>query len=304
MRIGFIGLGNMGREMARNLVRAGHELTVYNRSRGSSEAFAKDGAMIAEHPAEAAGHEVVITMLADDNAVESVVLGERGVIEGMQRGTLHISMSTISPNLSQRLAAAHEERGQEYLAAPVFGRPEAAAAAKLFIVAAGPKHALAKAKPVFEVVGQRTFEIDERPEHANLVKLLGNFMITCAMESLGEAFAVARKAKVDPKIVFDVLSSTLFGAPVYNTYGPKILEEQFSPAGFKMPLGFKDTRLVLQAAEELSAPMPFANIVRDRYLSAIANGYSDLDWSAISMGAAQSAGLAFGGDESHSDAAD
>ena len=304
MRIGFLGLGNMGRAMASNLIRAGHEVTVYNRSRNAAEALAEEGARIADHPAEAAGQEIVITMLADDHAVESVVLGAHGVLDGLQRNCLHISMSTISPDLSQRLSAAHKERGQQYIAAPVFGRPEAAAAAELFIVAAGAKDAVAKAKPVLELLGQRTFEIGERPEDANLIKLLGNFMITCVLESLGEVFAVARKAEINPNTVFEVLSGTLFGAPVYNNYGPRIIAEKFSPAGFKMPLGLKDTRLMLQAAERLSAPMPIANIVHDHFLSAIANGYGDLDWSALALVIAQSAGLSRPPDEIHFDAAD
>ncbi len=291
MRIGFLGLGYMGRAMAGNLIRAGHELIVYNRSRSAAEALAKQGAQVADTPAKAAGQEIVITMLADDKAVESVVLGEHGVLEGMQRGGLHISMSTISPALSQRLSAAHEERGQQYMAAPVFGRPEAAAEAKLFIVAAGTKEALAKAKPVFEVLGQRTFTVGERAEDANYIKLFGNFMITCVIESLGEVFAVARKAEINPSTVFEVLSGTLFGAPVYHTYGPRIIEEKFSPAGFRLPLGLKDVRLMLEAAEGLAVPMPFADIVRDRFLSAIANGYGDLDWSALTLVTAQSAGL-------------
>ncbi len=291
MRIGFLGLGNMGRAMASNLIRSGHELVVYNRSRNAAEALAKEGAGIADHPAKAAGQEIVITMLANDAAVESVVFGTHGVLEGMQGEGLHVSMSTISPALSQRLAAAHQERGQQYVAAPVFGRPEAAAAAKLFIVAAGMKEALAKAKPVFEVLGQRTFTVGERPEDANYIKLFGNFLITCVLESLGEVFAVARKAEINPSTVFEVLSGTLFGAPVYNNYGPRIIEEKFSPAGFKLPLGLKDVRLMLEAAEGLAAPMPFASIVRDRFLSAIANGYGDLDWSALTLVIAQSAGL-------------
>jgi 3-hydroxyisobutyrate dehydrogenase-like beta-hydroxyacid dehydrogenase len=292
MEIGFVGLGNMGRAMARNLMRAGHEVMVYNRSRNTADAMGKEGALVAEHPAIAAHREIVITMLADDSAAESMVLGAQGVAEGMQPGSLHISMSTISPDLSQRLSAIHKERGHLYAAAPVFGRPEAAAAAKLFIVAAGTSDALAKAKPVFEILGQRTFQIDEHPEHANLIKLLGNFMITCVLESMGEVFTVARKAEIDPKAVFEVLTGTLFGAPAYLNYGSKIIEHQFSPAGFKLPLGLKDTRLVLQASEKLNAPMPFANIVRDRFISAIANGYGELDWSAMTLIIAQSAGLA------------
>jgi 3-hydroxyisobutyrate dehydrogenase-like beta-hydroxyacid dehydrogenase len=212
----------------------------------------------------------------------------------MQRGALHVSMSSISPDLSRRLSAAHQERGQQYMAAPVFGRPDAAAAAKLYIVASGTKDALAKAKPVFEVLGQRTFEVGERPEDANYIKLSGNFLITCVLESLGEVFALARKAQIDPKTLFEVLSGTLFGAPVYNNYGPRMIQEDFSPAGFKMPLGLKDVRLLLQAAEGLSTPMPFASVVRDRFLSAIANGYGDLDWSALSLVIAESAGLSHG----------
>jgi 3-hydroxyisobutyrate dehydrogenase-like beta-hydroxyacid dehydrogenase len=304
MRIGFLGLGNMGRAMAGNLIRAGHEVLVYNRTRNTAEAVAAEGARIADDPAKAAGQEIVITMLANDDAVESVVFGARGVLDGMQRDGLHVSMSTISPALSQRLSAAHQERGQQYIAAPVFGRPEAAAAAQLFIVASGTKEALAKAKPVLEVLGQRTFTVGERPEDANYVKLFGNFLITCVLESLGEVFAVARKAEIDPSKVLEVLSGTLFGAPAYNNYGPRIIEQKFSPAGFKLPLGLKDIRLVLEAADNLSAPMPFANIVRDRFLSAIANGYGDLDWSAMTLMVSQTAGLAPMRRQTGSEAAD
>lgn len=302
MRIGFLGIGNMGAAMARNLLRAGHRVMVCNRTRGAAEPLAGEGASIADHPAEAGGQEVIITMLANDSAVESVMLGEHGALNAMQRNSLHISMSTISPALSHRLSEIHKERDQQYVAAPVFGRPEAAAAAKLFIVAAGAKEALANAKPLLDILGQRTFEIGERPEDANLIKLFGNFLITCVLESLGEVFAVARKADINPNTVFEVLSGTLFGAPVYNNYGPRIIEEKFSPAGFKMPLGLKDIRMMLQAAEALSAPMPFANIVRDRFLSAIANGYGELDWSALTLMMAESAGLPRASRESHSDA--
>ncbi len=305
MRIAFLGLGNMGQPMARNLIRAGHEVTVYNRTRSAAKALAEERAKFADYPANAAaGQETVITMLADDDAVESVSLGAHGVIEGMPPGSLHISMSTISPELSQRLSEAHRQHGHKYVAAPVFGRPEAAAAAQLFIVAAGARDAMAKAKPVFDVLGQRTFELGERPANANYTKLFGNFLITCVLEGLGEVFAAARKAEIDPNSVLNVLRSTLFNAPVYNTYGQRIVDERFSPAGFKMPLGLKDTRLMLQAAENLQAPMPFANIVRDRFLSALANGYGDLDWSAVALVAAQSAGLPSSARGPRSEAAD
>jgi 3-hydroxyisobutyrate dehydrogenase-like beta-hydroxyacid dehydrogenase len=303
MRIGICGLGNMGRAMARNLIGAGHEVVLYNRNRAAAEALAGPQACVASTPAEAAGQEIVITMLADDHAVESVVLGAQGVLDGLQGDGLHISMSTISPDLGQRLSAAHKERGKQYMAAPVFGRPDAAAEGKLFIVAAGTKEALAKAKPVFDLLGQRTFEVDDQPEHANLIKLFGNFLITCVLEGLGEVFAVARKAEINPDTVFEVLSGTMFGAPAYNNYGPRIIHEKFSPAGFKMPLGLKDVRLMLQVAEKLSVPMPFANTVRDRFLSGIANGYGELDWSALTLVIAQSAGLSRMG-ENRSEAAD
>ena len=302
MRIGFLGLGNMGQAMARNLLRAGHQLMVFNRTRKAAELLGKQGADIADSPAQAAAQEIVITMLANDVAVESVVM--HGVLDGMARGALHISMSTISPDLSQRLSIAHQQRGHLYVAAPVFGRPEAAEAAKLFIVAAGSHDALAKAAPVFLAIGQRTFEVSDHPEQANLNQLCGNFMNTCALESLGEVFAVSRKAHIDPHTLFKVLSSTLFGAPVYNNYAPRIIDEKFSPAGFTMPLGIKDVRLMLQAAENLSVPMPFASVVRDRFISAIANGYADLDWSAITLDISHSAGLPTRAGVSHSDAAD
>jgi 3-hydroxyisobutyrate dehydrogenase-like beta-hydroxyacid dehydrogenase len=290
--------------MALNLIRGGHQVVVYNRSRAAAESVNAEGARIADKPANAAGEEIVITMLADDHAVESVVFGKQGLLEAMPPGGLHISMSTISPDLSRRLSTAHCELGHQYIAAPVFGRPEAAAAAKLFVIAAGTKQALAKAKPVFELLGQRTFEVGEKPEDANLIKLSGNFLITCVLESLGEVFAVARKAQIDPNNLFEVLSGTLFGAPAYQNYGPRIIQQNFSPAGFKMPLGLKDVRLMLQAAEGLSTPMPFANVVRDRFLSAIANGYSELDWSAIALVIAQEAGLLTSKNAPHSDVGD
>lgn len=292
MRIAFLGLGNMGEPMARNLIRAGHELTVFNRSRGRTEPLAREGARVADSPDSAAAHaDIAVTMLADDAALDSVSFGADGLLRGLAHGALHISCSTISPALSQRLDAAHRERAQHFVSAPVFGRPDAAAAAKLFVVAAGEKDHLARAKPVFDAIGQRTFEVGDRPEFANYIKLFGNFLIACTLESLSEVFAASRKAGIDPHNVLDVLTGTLFGAPVYKTYGARIIAEEFSPAGFRMPLGLKDVRLALQAAEGVNAPLPFANIIRDRFLTALAKGYEDLDWSAIALVAAEAAGL-------------
>lgn len=292
MQLGFVGLGNMGKPMARNLARAGHQVTVFNRTHSVAQELSREGARMANTPADAARNEIVITMLADDHAVESVTFGDKGLLSALPKGSLHISMSTISPELARRLLAAHSEHGQKFISAPVFGRPEAAAAAKLFIVVAGERDSIAKAKPVFDALGQRVFEIDQHPDHANLVKLSGNFLIMCVLESLGEVFAVAQKAGIDPKSVFEVLSGTLFGAPAYTNYGPRIIDRQFSPAGFRMPLGLKDIRLMMQAAESHSAPMPFANVIRDHFLGAIANGHGDLDWSAMTLEIQRSAGLA------------
>lgn len=292
MRIAFLGLGSMGEPMARNLLRAAHQLTIWNRTPSRAEPLANQGATVASSPAGAAADaEICITMLADDAAVKAVMFTPERAMERLPKGALHISCSTISPALSQRLGAAHHERAQHYISAPVFGRPDAAAAAKLFVVAAGEKDQVARAKPIFEAIGQRTFEVGDQPEFANYIKLFGNFLIACTLESLSEVFAAARKAGIDPHNVLDVLTGTLFNAPVYKTYGSRIIAEEFSPAGFRMPLGLKDVRLALQAAESVNAPLPFANIVRDRFLTALANGYEDLDWSAIALVAAEAAGL-------------
>jgi 3-hydroxyisobutyrate dehydrogenase-like beta-hydroxyacid dehydrogenase len=230
-------------------------------------------------------------MLADDHAVATAVLGPDGVAEHLPAGGTHVSMSTISVALSQQLAAEHAKRGQHYVSAPVFGRPEAAAAAKLFVVAAGDPAAVERAKPIFDAVGQRTFVIGAKPEMANVVKLSGNFLISSVIESLGEAIALARKYDIDPHEYVDFLTNTLFAAPVYKTYGGIIADERYQPAGFKMRLGLKDVRLVLAAAEAVDAPMPIASLIRDNVLAALGRGMEDLDWSATAKLAAENAGL-------------
>ena len=292
MRIGFVGLGNMGSGMARNLIKAGHTLVVYNRTRSRAEAFRELGAQVAETPGEAAANaEVVITMLADDHAVEDVVFGPGNILESLPTGAIHISMSTISVELSRRLAAVHQERKQQYLAAPVFGRPDAAAAAKLFIVVAGPAEQIERCRSLFDAMGQKTFVVGPEPPMANVVKLTGNFMITTVIESLAEALALVRKSGVDANTFMDVLTSSLFVAPIYKTYGSLIVNQKFHPAGFKLPLGFKDNRLVLAAGEAVAVPMPMASLVHDRFVEAMAQGLDDADWSAISRITLQNAGL-------------
>jgi len=290
MKIGFIGLGNMGAGMAANLLAAGHEVTAYNRSQDKVAALAEKGAKPATSVAQACDGDIVITMLANDAAVSAVTFGDGGIVASLRPGATHVSSSTISVELSERLTAAHSEAGQQFVAAPVFGRPEAAAAAKLFVVAAGTDGALELLSPVFDAIGQRTFVVSDEPKAANLVKLSGNFLIASVIESLSEAMALVAKAGVDKNEYLEILTSTLFGAPVYKTYGGLIAREEFEPAGFAAELGAKDVRLVLAAGEALQAPLPIASLLRDRFLALLANGGAALDWSALAKVAAWEAG--------------
>jgi 3-hydroxyisobutyrate dehydrogenase-like beta-hydroxyacid dehydrogenase len=291
MKVGFIGLGNMGSAIARNLIKAGHELTVYNRTQSRATPFASLGARIAETPSEAAAYaEVLITMLADDDAVEGVIFAPGDATQALPPGAAHISMSTISVALSRRLAEAHKERKQHYVAATVFGRPDAAAAGKLFVVMAGAAEQVERYRPLFDAVGQKTFIAGEEAQAANVIKLVGNFMITTVIESLAEAFAFCRKSGVDPHTFLDILTISLFQGPLYKTYGNIIASDQFEP-GFRLPLGFKDNRLLLTAAEEATVPMPMASLVHDRFVSALARGMGESDWSAIARLSFENAGL-------------
>jgi 3-hydroxyisobutyrate dehydrogenase-like beta-hydroxyacid dehydrogenase len=290
MQIGFIGLGQMGSGMVANLLRAGQAVTVYNRTRAKAEPLAAHGAKIADSPAEASKGEAVLTMLANDEAVEKVVFGPHGVLAGLAKGALHISCSTISVALSKRLAKTHAEAGQRYVAATVFGRPDVAASGKLFAVAAGAPDAVKTALPLLEAVAQKTFVVSEEPEASNLVKLSGNFLIASVIEALGEAMALVGKGGIDKHAYLEILTSTLFGAPVYKTYGALIADGKFEPAGFAAPLGLKDVHLALAAGDELRVPMPLASLLRDRFLTLLAQGGDKLDWSAIGGLAAKDAG--------------
>ena len=291
MKVGFIGLGQMGSAMAANLIKAGHDVTVYNRSRDKAEALAAEGAKVAATVAEACGGEAVFTMLAHDDALSAVVHGDGGVLASLGKGAVHISASTISVAMSERLTREHAAAGQHFVAAPVFGRPEAAAAAKLFVAAAGAPDAIQTVTPLFDAIGQRTFVLGEEPKAANLVKLSGNFLIASVIESLGEAMALVEKGGVDRHAYLDLLTSTLFNAPVYKTYGGLIADRKFQPAGFTAPLGQKDIRLALAAGEALNVPLPLASLLRDRFLNLLAHGGEELDWSAIGALAAKDAGL-------------
>jgi 3-hydroxyisobutyrate dehydrogenase-like beta-hydroxyacid dehydrogenase len=291
MDIGFIGLGQMGAGMAANLLKAGLQVTVFNRTRAKADALAAQGAKAAASVADVCHGDAVITMLANDEAVEEVVFSDGGIIANLRRGALHVSSSTTSVALSDRLAKAHAQAGQQFVAAPVFGRPEVAAAGKLFVVAAGPSDAVSAAQPLLDAIGQRTFIVSQVPKAANLVKLSGNFLIAAVIESLGEAMALAEKGGVDRHEYLEILTSTLFSAPLYKTYGALIADRKFEPAGFAAPLGQKDIRFALAAAEELNVPLPLASLLRDRFLTLRAHGGDNLDWAAIGALAAKDAGI-------------
>jgi 3-hydroxyisobutyrate dehydrogenase-like beta-hydroxyacid dehydrogenase len=292
MKVGFIGLGNMGSVMARSLIKAGQTLTVYNHTPSRAEEFRSLGATMAATAAEAAsGAEALITMVTDDNAVEDVIFGQGKVLESLPAGAVHISMSTMGVAMSHRLVAAHRERKQNFIAAPVFGRPDAAAAGKIFIAVAGSAEQITRCQPLFDAMGQKTFVVGDDPPAATLVKITGNFLITTVIESLAEAFALIRKSGVDPDKFLDVITGTLFAAPIYRTYGAMIAADNFEPVGFRMPLGMKDNRLVLAAAEDAAVPMPMASLIRDRMLAAMAQGMAEADWAAIARISFREAGL-------------
>jgi 3-hydroxyisobutyrate dehydrogenase-like beta-hydroxyacid dehydrogenase len=290
MKVGFIGLGHMGAGMAANLLKAGHDVTVYNRTRTKVEALVAQGAKAAAGVSDACRGDAVITMLANDDAVERVVFGDGGIIGSLPTGAPHISSSTISVALSEKLEAAHAKAGQRFVAAPVFGRPDVAAAGQLFVIAAGGRDTLDAVAPLFDAIGQKTFVVSGTPKSANLVKLSGNFLIASVIESLGEAMALVGKGGVDRRQYLDILTSTLFDAPVYKTYGGLIADGTFEPAGFAAALGYKDIRLTLAAAEDLRVPLPLASLLRDRFLTLLAYGGDKLDWSAIGQLAAKDAG--------------
>jgi 3-hydroxyisobutyrate dehydrogenase-like beta-hydroxyacid dehydrogenase len=281
----------MGSGMAANLLRAGHELTVFNRSPEKRRPLIDLGGRAAATVAEACSGEVVITMLADDGALRRVALAEDGIVDKLRQGATHISMSTVSVELVRDLSEAHQQAGQQFVAAPVFGRPEMASAAKLFIVVAGAPAAVTICQPLFDAMGQRTFPFGTEPAAASLVKLSGNFMIAATIETLGEALSLVSKGGIEPGSFVDLLTSTLFPAPAYRTYGALIAASQFQPAGFAAPLGHKDVRLLLAVAESLRVPMPIGSLLNDRFLRLLAQGGESLDWSAISQLAAADAGL-------------
>ncbi|CAI0747892.1 2-(hydroxymethyl)glutarate dehydrogenase [Serratia liquefaciens] len=290
MKIGFAGLGGMGSAMAANLLQAGYGVKVWNRSPQAAQPLVNAGAVQARQPEELAEVDVLITMLANDAATEQVVV-ESGLLQQLRAGAIHINMATVSVALAKRLALLHAERNVGYIAAPVLGRVDVAAAGKLNILAAGDPLLLAKVQPLFEVLGQQTWHFGDQPEQANIVKIAANFTLASAIETMAEGSALVRNYGVSGADYLHMLTSTLFASPAYKGYGGLIAEEKFEPAGFKLSLGMKDVGLALEAGANSDTPMPFASVLKDNFLDAVAQGDADLDWSALAKVAARRAGL-------------
>ncbi len=288
MDVGFIGLGEMGRAMAANLLKAGHRVRAWNRSPGAARALG--GAVAVAEAGEAFAGDAVVTMLADDAAVRAVVL-DGGLLDRAPENLVHVMMATISVALARELDERHRARGIAFVSAPVFGRPDAAAAAKLNILAAGDDSAVARVEPLFDAMGQKTWRLGAEPHRAAVVKIAGNTMIAAAIEAMGEATALARAYGVQPADILDILTTTMFASPVYQGYGRHIATGTFEPAGFRLRLGLKDVRLALQAGDEAGVPLPFASVLRDNLLEAVARGDGDKDWAALARVVHRRAGL-------------
>jgi 3-hydroxyisobutyrate dehydrogenase-like beta-hydroxyacid dehydrogenase len=288
MDIGFIGLGTMGSRICENLIKAGNRVRVWNRSRAAVDALARLGATPASTAREAFSGDAVFSMLADDAAVRAVI---EPLLDGAPKGLVHVNMATISVALARDLAAGHRTWGLEYVAAPVFGRPELAATGKLTIVAAGEPRAIARVELLLAVIGQRIWPLGAQPERANVVKLAGNFMLGAAVEAMAEATAMAWRNGIAPSDLLDVLTNGVFTAPAYQMYGMAIAKQRYEPAGFKLSLTLKDLRLVLAAADESGVPMPLADVVHGSLLEAVANGDGERDLAALAVVAMRRAGL-------------
>jgi 3-hydroxyisobutyrate dehydrogenase-like beta-hydroxyacid dehydrogenase len=291
---GFIGLGNMGLPMAQNLLKAGHALWVFNRTPGRAKSLLERGATWVPSPrtvAEQVG--IVISMLADDEALKAVSLGEQGILEGLAKGGVHIDMSTIAPDTTKELNQLYRERGAHFLAAPVFGRPEAAAAAKLWICPAGPAEVIERCRPLFDAMGQGVIVVGAEPHLANVLKLVGNFFVVSAIETLSEAFTLAEKAGLEVEKVLEIVKA-LLPVPLFQGYGARIARNEFSPPGFSLRLGLKDVGLMRKLADQAAAPLPLADLAYGHLLAALARGRGELDWGALVTVTRELAGLESG----------
>jgi 3-hydroxyisobutyrate dehydrogenase-like beta-hydroxyacid dehydrogenase len=271
----------MGRGMAANLLRAGEPLIVWNRAQTPVQELVGKGAQRANTAADAGRVNVLFTMLADDAAVRAVLYDD-GVLDAMAPGSVHVNMATVSVECARELAQAHAERGVGYIAAPVLGRSDVAAAGKLNILAAGPAELIERVQPYFDLMGQKTWRFGDAPEQANAVKLGANLTLACAIEAMGESSALAGAYGIPPAEFLDLLANTLFaGSPVYKGYGAMIAQQRYSPAGFKLSLGLKDVNLALDAGRAQGVPMPAGHAVRDTLLRAVEQGDGELDLAAV-----------------------
>ncbi|NEI72436.1 NAD-binding protein [Rhizobium lusitanum] len=291
--IGIVGLGHMGSALARSLAADGHQVLAFDRDFSRASVLKGVGVGPVQSLAALSDCEAIVTSLPDDDALSAVVRDGDGLLDCMQAGAVHISMSTISPGLSQELANDHATRAQHYVAAPVLGNPDLARDRKLFVLAAGDPESMAKARPLLDRFGQRLFLLGEKASQANLMKLAGNVLTAITLESMGEVLALLRKSGMDQHLAFEVLTNSLFDSKVHRTYGGKIVDERYSPAGMAVPLAVKDVRLALAEAERQAVPMPAASLVHDRLVGLVAAGHAALDWSALGLLAARDAGLPF-----------
>jgi 3-hydroxyisobutyrate dehydrogenase-like beta-hydroxyacid dehydrogenase len=290
MRIGFIGLGTMGGAVAANLLHAGHQVTVWNRSPAKAEPLVAQGAVLAADAAGALRGDLLLSMLATEHAIAEIGL-DGALLAHASKDLVHVNLATVSTEFARRIAGNHAARGVGYVASPVFGRAEAAAAGKLTVVAAGDEASVAKARPVLEAIGQRLVVVGSSPEQANLFKIAGNFMLASVIEMMGEALALVRKGGIDGNLFYQVMSGSLFAAPVFQGYGALIVAEKFEPAGFSLRLGLKDVSLALTSSAELTVPMPLASLLRDQFIEAMAHGLSEKDWVSLASLIAVKAGL-------------
>jgi 3-hydroxyisobutyrate dehydrogenase-like beta-hydroxyacid dehydrogenase len=282
----------MGRPIARRLIEAGHDVVVFNRTPGRIDELVDAGARAADDVAAVCrGRSVVLTMLADDAALTDVALRPGGLRDSLSAGAIHVAMGTHGVAAMSRIDAAHREASQRFVAAPVLGRPEAAEAGQLGIVVAGAPDAAQACAPLFEAIGRRTFDAGTRPAGASAIKLANNFVLGCAIEAIGEAFALVRKHDVPANVMQDVLTDGLFGCVAYRTYARIIADEAYDHVGFSATLALKDATLVLAAGEVARVPLPGANPLRDRLLGAIAHGDGERDWAVIAREQARASGL-------------
>lgn len=279
--VGFIGLGNMGLPMAHNLLKAGHTVHVFNRTAARAEGVRAQGAQWQASPRSVAEKTpIVLSILADDAALESVALGEHGILAGLQQGGIYVDMSTVSPDTTKKIAHEYNAHGVHFISAPVFGRPEAAAAAKLWICPSGDPEAIERCRPLFNAMGQGVIIVGTEPHLASILKLVGNFFVISAIETLSEAFTLAEKSGLKVDTVLEVLKA-LLPVPLFQGYGTRMARNEFTPPGFVLRLGLKDVGLMRKLADQVHAPLPLADIAHEHLRAAFANGRGELDWGAL-----------------------